>query len=96
MIAFFTYNDVSKYFQQNLIAGVILVGFIFFILGWIISRLMRPSTYMIEEEIHNIKKHIISDLNTSKKFNADYQLLAKKEKYKEAKEQEAQKKEVAS
>lgn len=49
---------------------------------------MRPSTYMIEDEIHNIKKHIIADLNTSKKFNADYQLLAKKEKNKEIKEKE--------
>ncbi len=88
MIAFFTYTDVHKYFQQNIIAGVILVGLVFFILGWIISRFMRPSTYMIEDEIHNIKKHIIADLNTSKKFNADYQLLAKKEKNKEIKEKE--------
>ena len=91
MIAFFTYNEVNKYFNEHVITGVILVGLIFFILGWLISRLMRPSTYMIEEEIHHIKKHIIADLNTSKKFNADYQLLAKKEKNKEAKEREEMK-----
>lgn len=94
MIAFFTYNDVNKYFQQNWLFGIILVGFVFFILGWIISRMMRPSTYMIEEEIYNIKKHIIADLNTSKKFNADYQLLAKKEKNKEAKAKENKKEEA--
>ena len=91
MIAIFTHTDVTKYFQQNFIAGVILVGFVFFILGWIISRIMRPSTYVIEEEIHKIKKHIITDLNTSKKFKADYQLLAKKEKNKEAKGKEKDK-----
>jgi len=81
MIAF-TYNEVSKYYQENWLWGIILIGLVFFLLGWIISRVMRPSTYMIEEEIHNIKKHIITNLNTSKKFNADYQLLAKKEKNK--------------
>jgi len=86
MIAF-TYNEVSRYYQENWLWGIILVGLVFFLLGWIISRVMRPSTYMIEEEVHNIKKHIITNLNTSKKFNADYQLLAKKEKNKEMEEE---------
>lgn len=91
IIAFFTYNDVVKYSEQNWLLGLVLVGIVFCILGWMVSRVMRPSTYMIEEEIHNIKKHIISDLNISKKFNADFQILAEKEKNKGAKERKQNK-----
>jgi len=81
--AFFTYEEVTKYFRENLIGGLIVVGIVFFLLGWLVSRMMRPSTFMVEQEIHNIKKHIITDLNLSKKFNSDYQALAKKAKTEE-------------
>ncbi len=83
MLTIFDYTQIEQYSQNVWIAGLVAVGLVFFILGWVITKLLRPSNREIHEESHNIKKHLLDDLNTSRKFNADYQLLAKKQKREE-------------
>jgi hypothetical protein len=80
MIAIYTFNNADQYFKEHLVGGLILIGIVFIILGWLLSRLLRPPNYMLEDEIRHTKKQLISDLNTAKKFNTDCKLLATKEK----------------
>ena len=74
-----TSDKFTQYsFMQNMFAiGILAVVFI--LLGWLISRLLRPNARLVQRELHDIKKELLDELNTAKKFNAEYQLLVKKE-----------------
>ena len=79
MLLFLNYDEYSEYFfLHNLVAIAILV-IVFFLLGWFISRLLRPSGSVMQQELHDIKKDLLEELNAAKKFNAEYQLLVKQE-----------------
>lgn len=80
MLTIFDYTKIEAYSNNVYIAGLVTVGLIFFILGWVMTKILRPDNSQLNEESHNIKKHLLEDLNSSRKFNSDYQLLAKKEK----------------
>lgn len=77
MLTIFDFTKIDQYSQNVWITGLIAVGLSFFILGWVMTKILRPSNREIQQESHNIKKQLLDDLNSSKKFNADYQLLAK-------------------
>ena len=88
--SFISYDKIQEYSQGDGFYGVswiwlitfVAVGLCFFILGWLISALTRVKNGDVLKESHNIKRGLMSELNTAKKFNSDYQVLARKEQQK--------------
>ena len=80
----FNFDEIQTYWYKHQFIAVVLIGVLLFILGWIISRLLRPSYKDVQKELQSIKKELLDELNTAKKFNSDYQLLVKKEEREDA------------
>lgn len=74
-----TFDNFNQYSTIQHLVAIGILGIIFILLGWLISRLFRPSGRTVQLELHDIKKELLEELNTAKKFNAEYQQLVKKE-----------------
>ncbi len=79
MLLFIGYDKFNEYSNLQHVIAIAILGLVFFFLGWLISRLIRPSGRIVQKELHDIKKELLDELNTAKKFNAEYQLLVKQE-----------------
>lgn len=78
-IAFLKMSHFEEQYKLHWAIALVGLGVLCVLLGWICSKLTRPNIEPIKEEIQNTKKQLLDDLNDAKTFNADYQLLAKKE-----------------
>lgn len=79
MLLFLSYDKYNEYYFMHNVFAIIILAIVFFLLGWFVSRLIRPNGSVIQQELHDIKKELLDELNTVKKFNAEYQVLVKKE-----------------
>lgn len=80
---FITFDQFQQYSQQQYLIAIAILGVVFFLLGWIISKLIRPSSRSVHHDLNEIRKELLDELNIAKKFNADYHLLVKKEEPRE-------------
>lgn len=74
-----TLDNFKHYSSFQHLFAIGILGILFILLGWLISRLFRPSARIVQRELHDIKKDLLDELNTAKKFNAEYQQLVKQE-----------------
>jgi len=74
-----TLDKFQEYAGIQYAVAIAILGIVFILLGWLISRLFRPSGRTVQQELYDIKKELLNELNTAKKFNAEYQQLVKKE-----------------
>lgn len=79
IISFINMSHFEEQYKLHWAAALVVLGILCVLLGWICSRFTRPNIEPIQNEIRNTKRQMLEDLNEAKKFNADYQLLAKKE-----------------
>ena len=73
------FDKFSEYSTIQHLVAIGVLGLVFILLGWLVSRLFRPGAKLVQQELHDIKKELLAELNTAKKFNAEYQLLIKKD-----------------
>lgn len=75
----FNFEKVTQYSNMTHLYAIAILGLIFIILGWLLSRLLRPSGRLVQERLQDVKKELLDELNTSKKFNAEHRHLIEKE-----------------
>ena len=75
-----TFTKFQEYSGVQYATAIAILGLVFILLGWLLSRLFRPSGHLVQQKLHDIKKELLNELNTAKKFNAEYQQLVEKER----------------